>query len=166
MNLWRLARRNIAGSSFRSWVVFGCTLVVTGLALSTILLINGAQQSLQLAVRRLGADLMVVPQGTETRVETALLMGTPVQVWMPDTKVAEIATVPGVAQASPQLFLSSLKGAACCSASEMFMVAYDPQTDFTVTPWLKNNLGRGLNFGETFKNCLQIPTCTGSPGSS
>jgi len=149
MNLWRLARRNIAGSSFRSWVVFGCTLVVTGLALSTILLINGAQQSLQLAVRRLGADLMVVPQGTETRVETALLMGTPVQVWMPDTKVAEIATVPGVAQASPQLFLSSLKGAACCSASEMFMVAYDPQTDFTVTPWLKNNLGRGLKLGES-----------------
>jgi putative ABC transport system permease protein len=31
----------------------------------------------------------------------------------------------------------------------MFMVAYDPQTDFTITPWLKQKLGGGLSLGET-----------------
>jgi putative ABC transport system permease protein len=30
----------------------------------------------------------------------------------------------------------------------MFMIAFDPATDFTVQPWLKNKLDRGLRLGE------------------
>jgi putative ABC transport system permease protein len=41
-----------------------------------------------------------------------------------------------------------LKGASCCSFSEMFMVAYDPETDFTVRPWLERQLRAGLHTGE------------------
>jgi putative ABC transport system permease protein len=149
MNLFRLAARNITGSAFRSWVVFLCALIVSALALSTYLIVHGARDSLQLAAARMGADLMVVPDGTETRVETALLMGHPIQVWMPTEKLTAIAAIPGVAQASPQLYLSSLKGASCCSVSEMFLVVYDPLTDFTIQPWLLQNLGRPLKLGES-----------------
>jgi putative ABC transport system permease protein len=53
-----------------------------------------------------------------------------------------------VAVASPQLYLSSLHGASCCSVSDMFMVAFDPATDFTVQPWLERHLGSGLKLGE------------------
>jgi putative ABC transport system permease protein len=56
--------------------------------------------------------------------------------------------VPGVQAVSPQLYLSTLIDAACCSVSDMFMVAYDPQTDLTVEPWLKDTLGEGLKLGE------------------
>jgi putative ABC transport system permease protein len=51
------------------------------------------------------------------------------------------------------VYLSSLYGAACCSVSEMFIVVYDRDTDFTITPWLKNNLGRGLAEGEVIGGC-------------
>jgi len=148
MNLGQLAWRNIKGNAFRSWVVFLCAMVVAGFSLSAVMIIRGAEDSLRLALNRLGADIIVVPEGTETKVETALLMGKPVKVWMPQENLDKIARIPGVAVASPQLYLSSLSNAACCSVAEMFMVAFDPRTDFTIEPWLKQKLGHELRLGE------------------
>ena len=148
MNLGQFAWSNIKGSAFRSWVVFLCAMVVAGFSLSTVLVIRGAEDSLRLALNRLGADIIVVPQGSETKVESALLMGKPVKVWMPQENLEKIARVPGVAVASPQLYLSSLSNASCCAVSDMFMVAFDPRTDFTVEPWLKQKLGHELRLGE------------------
>jgi putative ABC transport system permease protein len=148
VTLGRLAWRNITGSSFRSTVVFLCALVVAGLALSTVLIVRGARDSLSLAMDRLGADIIVVPAGGESKVESALLMGGATKVSMSGRKVAEIAAVPGVAAVSPQLYLSSLSNASCCSFPEMLMVAYEPETDFTLRPWLQKNLPGGLKLGE------------------
>jgi putative ABC transport system permease protein len=36
----------------------------------------------------------------------------------------------------------------------MFVVVYDPQTDFTLTPWLKGKLGHGLRLGEVIGGSL------------
>ena len=148
MSLTRLALKNILGSRFRSWVVVLCALLVAAFVLSTTLIMRGAESSLRLALERLGADIVVVPQGAETSVETALLMGEPAEVWMPDSKLQEIAAVPGVELVSPQLYLSTLDNAACCSADSMFMVAYDPKSDFTITPWLEETIGDELKLGE------------------
>jgi putative ABC transport system permease protein len=149
MSAIRLALKNISGSSFRSGVVLLCALTIAGFSLALILVVHGAQDSLRLAMARLGADIIVVPQGAETKVQTALLMGNPTAVWMPQDNLKKIAALPGVAVASPQVYLSSLHGASCCSVSDMFMVAFDPATDFTVQPWLMRNLGSGLRLGET-----------------
>jgi ABC-type lipoprotein export system ATPase subunit len=59
--------------------------------------------------------------------------------------------------ASPQLFLASLAGASCCSASNMFVVAYDPSSDFTVSPWLRSSGGgTGLRQGEVVGGSLVV----------
>jgi putative ABC transport system permease protein len=148
MNLVHLALRNISGSAFRSWVVAICAFLVAGFAIAITMILRGAETSLRLANDRLGADILVVPQGASTAVETALLMGEPTRAWMPSSNLEVIAALPGVAQASPQLYLSTLSNASCCSVSDMFLVAYDPQTDFTIQPWLEETLGRGLDAGE------------------
>ena len=148
MKLGQLAWRNINGNSFRSAVVFLSALVVAGLAMATLLIVRGAYQSLQLALERLGADIIVVPEGSLARVETALLMGVPTAVWMPQDNLDKIAAVPGVAAVSPQLYLSSLANASCCSVPEMLLVAYEPESDFTLKPWLESHLGGGLKLGE------------------
>jgi len=148
MNLYRLALKNIAGSAFRSWVVALCALLVASLALGTTLIMRGAQNSLRLAIDRLGADIIVVPEGTVTQVETALLMGVPTEVWMPEEVLDQVAAVPGVEAASPQFYLSTLSGASCCSVEHMFLIVYDPETDFAIGPWLQKELGDGLHLGE------------------
>ena len=78
----------------------------------------------------------MVPAGAEDRVENALLMGAPVRAWMPAANVERIRVIPGVDVVSPQVYLATLRGATCCTLPEMFLIAYDPQTDFTVRPWL------------------------------
>ncbi len=148
MSLIRLVLRNIAGSAFRSWTVFLCALLIAAFSLATLLVVRGAEDSLRLALARLGADIIVVPQGAEERVESALLMGMPARAWMPSTVLEQVGRVAGVAAASPQLYLTSLYGASCCSVSEMFLVVFDPATDFTLRPWLERNLGGGLQLGE------------------
>jgi putative ABC transport system permease protein len=139
-----LALRGIAGSGLRSWLIGACALVVAGVGLSTVIVVYGARQSLHLALERLGADVLVVPNGAQAPVQGALLMGTPTKKWMPTADVQRIAAVLGVAAASPQLYLESLSNASCCSVSSMFVVAFDPKTDFTLEPWLENKLGGSL----------------------
>jgi putative ABC transport system permease protein len=148
MSLLQLAFKTISGNSFRSGVVFLCALLVAAFALFTTLLIRGAESSLRLAIDRLGADIVVVPEGSEAKVESALLMGVPANIWMPRDTVQKIAAVNGIEALSPQLYLATLADADCCSVSEMFIIAYDPQTDFTISPWLQGHLGGGLRLGE------------------
>jgi putative ABC transport system permease protein len=148
MNLLQLAWRNVSANGLRSWVVALCALVVAAFALFATLLLRGAATSLELAADRLGADIVVVPQGAQTEMEGALLMGVPAHFWMPAENVEKLAAIPGVEAVSPQVYLATLVGASCCSVSEMFMVAYDPQTDFTVRPWLEERLPAGLGLGE------------------
>ena len=148
MSLLQLAWKNISGNSLRSWVVAVCALLVAAFALFATLLLRGAAVSLELATQRLGADIVVVPSGAETEMEGALLMGVPAQFWMPAENIGKLAAIPGIEAVSPQVYLATLVGASCCSVSEMFMIAYDPETDFTVRPWLEKQLPGGLGLGE------------------
>ncbi|HEX5807033.1 MAG TPA: ABC transporter permease [Anaerolineales bacterium] len=148
IGLLQLASKNIDDSAFRSWVVGLCAALVTGFAIGAALVTGGAQESLRRVQERLGADIMVIPSGNQTQVEHALLMGVPVNVWMPRAVEREVVAIPGVAAASSQLFLSTMRGASCCSVSDMFMIGYDPATDFTMRPWLERHLEGELQLGE------------------
>ena len=149
MRLTQLAARNIAGSSFRSWIVFFCAALMAGFVISSTLVVRGANTSLRLALERLGADIIVIPSGNEERLESAVLMGIPAHMWMDQAIVDRVRQVPGVAAASPQLYLATLRGAICCSVPEMFLIAYDPDTDFTLRPWLEKNLEGELALGQS-----------------
>jgi putative ABC transport system permease protein len=150
MKQLRLAIKNIQGSGYRSFVIFLCVMGLSGFLFSTTLVINGAQNSLNTGLNRLGADIIVVPTGAESKVESALLMGKPTNVWMPRSTLDKVAAIPGVEKVTPHIYLQSLYGADCCAVSEMFMTVFDPATDFVVEPWLKRKLGRDLKAGEVF----------------
>jgi len=148
MNDQRLILRNISDNPLRSWITAIATALVAGLIIFAYLLVNGAEESLTRVIQRLGADIAVIPAGDQILVEEALLMGNPISIWMPRSVVDEIAQIEGVEVVSPQLYLSTMRGASCCTVSDMFMVAFDPATDFTVYPWIKNNLDAPLEIGQ------------------
>lgn len=148
MKLIQLAIKNIRGSGFRSTAIFLAVMGVAGFLLDTTMIIAGARYSLDSGLERLGADILVVPEGAEVKIESALLMGKPVDSWMPRDNVQKVAAIPGVEAVSPQIYLMSMFDSPCCALSEMFMVIYDPETDFAVSPWLEQNLGRDLAVGE------------------
>jgi putative ABC transport system permease protein len=135
MNLYQLAIKNISGNSFRSGCSFfvchagGCFYVDHHLADAWC-----RNQSTS-GDRSFGCRYVWwCPQGSESKIESALLMGVPAKFWMPEDNVNKIAAVPGVEAVSPQFYLAALTGASCCSVPDMFMIAYDPKTDFTIQP--------------------------------
>jgi len=124
-------------------------MAISGFLLTTTLMAKGQEYSLNVGLERLGADITVVPVEKRIEAEEAFLLGTPVKdAWMPEENLAKVAQLEGVEQVSPQLYLQSLSGAACCAAWELFIIAIDPETDFTIQPWLKEKLNKPLGFRE------------------
>jgi len=163
MNLWYLVRQSISGRAYRSALIASFILVLAAFLMSTTILSKSIGHSLKVGMERLGADIVVVPAGKEKETQAALLLGKPVSgAWMPAENVARIAQVEGVAKVSPQLYLETLTGAACCSAWEMFMIAFDPETDLTVIPWLRENLKEPLGSGDVIGgDWITVPEATG-----
>ncbi len=149
MNFRHLIFKNLTGRAYRSAWVAGSILLLAAFLTSATLLSRSITQSLETGKERLGADIVVVPSGREKEAQKALLLGKPVsQAWMPAENLGRISRVEGVAQASPQLYLETLTGASCCSSWDMFMIAFDPETDFTITPWLKEKMKAPLASGD------------------
>jgi putative ABC transport system permease protein len=163
MNLWYLVGQSISGRSYRSALIVGFILVLAAFLMSTTLLARSIKYSLQVGTKRLGADIVVVPAGKEIEAQTAILLGKPLSgAWMPAGNADRIAQVEGVAKVSPQLYLETLTGAACCSAWDMFMIAFDPKTDFTIVPWLKKELKKPLGLRDVIGgDWVIIPETTG-----
>lgn len=141
MRLWYLVLANINGRLYRSLLVAGFIMVLAAFLMGTTLLAKGMEHSLSMGMERLGSDIVVVPEGREAEAQEAILLGEPLTgAWMPVENLEKVANVDGVAEVSPQYYLATLCGAACCSAWAMFIIAFDPETDFTVRPWLQEKL--------------------------
>ncbi len=121
-----------------------CVAIVIGTLFSTSLLIQSVDHSLDVGLSRLGADLLVVPEGTVVTTQESLLMGVPVNFYMSKDMEDKIADVFGVEKVSSQLFIVSLEGAPCCVTGEYQLIAFDSKTDFTITPWLESQLNGPL----------------------
>jgi putative ABC transport system permease protein len=67
---------------------------------------------------------------------------------MNDSVLEEVRALPEVEKASPQIFLTTLRYAPCCFTGNLQVVAIDPSTDFTITPWLTSPLREPINSSE------------------
>ena len=77
VNIWRIALRHIRGNAAKSITIFLCVFGVSALFTAMTLVIGGAENSLNSGLKRLGADILVLPQGTDASVESAFLLGKP-----------------------------------------------------------------------------------------
>lgn len=144
---FQLAWRNLQRRPGRSVAGALAIAVAAGIAFAGALTGIGTRQSLAAGLDRLGSDLMVVPRGAEKGTYTALVMGEPAAFYMPAAVAAQVAAMPGVKAATAQVFIETLASSECCTG-RVFLVGFDPQTDFTVQPWLTTHLGRTLAANE------------------
>lgn len=143
LGLWRLTLYNLLRKPGRSAGAVLAVVLAAATAFAGGLISSGVSRALDVGLSRLGADLMVVPAGSVEATHTALVVGEPVHFYMDQSVTEKVAKVPGVKQVSPQLYVETLASAACCTG-RVFLVGFDPATDFTVQPWLLNKLGRPL----------------------
>ena len=138
-----LAEKNLRRKKFRSIAIIAAVMVVAATLFSVTTIMESVEQSLERGTARLGADLMVVPAKSETAARTALLTGRPSTFYMDKEVVARIKKIRGVRSVTSQIFLKTAPYA-CCDISDLFLIGFDPDNDFTIKPWLTNTLGRPL----------------------
>ena len=138
LSAWRLACANLRRKPFRTGCLVAIVALFSAVLFGGAVLHENAGRGLLSISERLGADLIVVPAGHKQDMQVALLRGEPSSFSLPAEIVEQIRATPGVAQATPQLFLASME-AACCTV-KVQLVGFDPQTDFVVRPWLQQRV--------------------------
>lgn len=141
MNISYVAIKNLQRKQTRTWLLFAIVTIVSCTLFASTLFLRSIANALRIGTSRLGADILVVPENAETRARTALLSGEPTHFLMEKTILDRVRTVDGVRAATPQLFVKPTSFS-CCYNVDVFLIAYDPATDFTVKPWLESHLKR------------------------
>ncbi len=159
LNISVFAFRNLRRKVVRSILLILAVTVVSATLFSATLFITSMQNALKIGTYRLGADVLVVPEGHEQQARSALLAGEPTSFYMTADILDKVRAVEGVSKASPQLFIKP-SSFTCCYNVDVFLVAFDPKTDFTVTPWLEKTMKKGLSDDEIITG-REVPVVTG-----
>jgi putative ABC transport system permease protein len=154
-----LVARNLRFNSLRSILIIICVAVMIGSLFSTLILLGGVDQSVKVGTARLGADLIIVREGSEVEVRDMFVTGNPVStisvyklirgsldVYFDRSVEEKVAAVPGVWKTSPQVFATDTAKCYCpwCLPVDVFIIGFDPETDFTIAPWIKMHLDEPL----------------------
>ena len=134
-----------------AFVAFGGSIVMSSL-----------QSGLDSLEARLGADIIVAPKTAKSQVdlEEVLIEGVPGSFYMDASIVDKIAEREGVEQVSPQYYLATVK-AGCCSLPVQ-VIGFDPETDFTIQPWIARSYSGDLERDTVVVGC----NITGAPGAT
>lgn len=135
-----LVEKNLKDRPWRNFAALMAFAIIAGTLFSAQYLVSGAKQSLENGIDRMGADIMVVPTEYSAAGESVLLTGQPTSFFFKDDSFEQISRIPGVARASPEIFIGTLYGQSCCSGAVQ-LIAIDPNRDFTIAAWLKENPG-------------------------
>ncbi len=159
LNIISFAVKNLKRKVMRTILLLLAVTVVTGTLFSATLFISSMQNALRIGTYRLGADVLVVPEKYVAEARAALLAGEPTSFYMDKSVMDKIRQVEGVKRASSQLFVKPTSFT-CCYNVNAFLVGFDPETDFTITPWLEKNLKKPL-VGNEIITGRGLPVITG-----
>ena len=133
-----LALLNIKRKPFRTASLIILTSVLAFSLFSGSFLVKSLNGGMQSLSNRLGADIIVVPQGYDSKIESALLRGEPNSFYFKTEVVERLKKIEGIEQASPQLFIATLS-AGCCSFP-LQVIGIDFDSDFNIKPWLQRQI--------------------------
>ncbi|MBR1663203.1 MAG: FtsX-like permease family protein [Ruminococcus sp.] len=139
-----IAVKNIKGRPARSVILVVISMLLTFAIFGGTMVISSLDSGLSALENRLGADIMVVPfeATTQKKFDDIVLQNAPGYFYMDNARVQQVLEREGIAQASEQFFLASAS-ASCCSVAVQ-IIGYDPETDFTITPWIKKSYSDSL----------------------
>ena len=141
-----MAVQNLKARKFRTgFMMFFVVLMSATVFFSTILM-NNLKQGIENTTKRMGADIIVVPKEGTEQIRDSLFSGTPCSVFFNETLENEVSQIEGVEAISAQLYIATL-GASCCDIPVQ-LIAFDPETDFVVQPWLAEQNKEGLKKGQ------------------
>jgi putative ABC transport system permease protein len=154
--IWKSVKRK----TFRNAATIATFAVVTASILFANFLVGGASNSAQAGMSRMGADLMVVPKQYQTAADAFILTGHPCSFFLNESILNIVADIPGVDKAAPHTYIVTLN-AGCCTIPTQ-LIAINSTMDFTIQPWLAEQLGRPLEKDEVIAGHQVIGAAVGT----
>src|SRR2546426_2473206 len=139
----RLVIRDLRGTRFRTISVLISVAVLVSLFFSTSVLEVGSRKASLAGSEKFGADMMILPPilpetfSYESATGPIFVVERP-EGYLNGSLVDDLLRLPGVAAASPQLFVADLNRSSTEPPSRL--VAFDPGTDFVVRAWMNHTL--------------------------
>lgn len=134
-----LIRENLWQRPFRNGILAICVAAVVGMQVAAAFIDWASTRGLKVGIERLGADLVAVPRGLDDKLVRSYITGEAALFYMDGSLKDKISGFSWVEKTSAQLYIKSLSGASCCSAWNLFLIGFEPETDFTIQPWLSEH---------------------------
>lgn len=131
-----IAWKTVSRKMFRNIVLAIAVALLVSLLVFALLFNRAVQDDIDAASRKLGADLVMVPAEAMSSAEEFILESKKKGFYMDKKVYDEVKNMPEVKAVTYQIYLETLESG-CCSIVEGQVVAYDPKTDFVITPWFK-----------------------------
>ena len=145
LSLRRVPLMTIRAHPVRSIIIAVLALAQAACVFGGFILVGAMRAELTLAERRLGADLVVYPTTCLNQVEKKrlLMLGTPVGCHQPRSALARMSSNEDIAAVSYQLYVSET----LADGSTRWIVGFEPETDFALSPWIAEGEGTSLPRG-------------------
>lgn len=134
LSLFVLIKQNLKNKPVRS---IGFILLMTAISFIiffSLMIASSMINGLDSTEKRLGADILIVPESSESDLSGFLLKGKPSTFYLDNSILKKVKETKGVNQVTTQVDVGTLD-AACC-ASSIQLIGIDTQTDFVVKPWI------------------------------
>ncbi|MCR5600374.1 MAG: ABC transporter permease [Ruminococcus sp.] len=143
----KVAFNNIVRHSFRSVIFFLLAAISSACIFGVGFFNDNISSGIGQVKGRIGADMIAVPSDYNDDAKDALFAGDACTMFFKADPETKISNTEGVAQVSSQLYLETLS-LDCCSAAGIQIIAFDPDTDFSVSTWTNKDNVRSLKDGE------------------
>ena len=145
--LTSLALQNLGRRKARSLLLIMAVAVASGVVFTGATLMRSIDSSMAVGFTRLGADMMVVPEGALTNITAALLTVEPTDLVL-DQDLFDRAGIASVSRAAPQKIARVEHSGIGSHHDSVDLIGFDPALDFTVRPWLVEKINRDMRPGD------------------
>lgn len=153
--MFRLIFQNLRKRKFQ--VIANIILVATGMSMIfiAVLMYTGVRDGIEISEKRLGADFLVVPEGTKELLddEELLFTGAPVCVYMPQRYAEEISSIDGVEETDVQFFAQTLNASCCSAATASRVIGIGESSVSIIKAWLPGADHISLSSQEVIVGC-------------
>jgi putative ABC transport system permease protein len=145
--LLSLALQNLGRRKARSLLLIAAVALGSGVVFTGAVLMQSIDRSMAVGFTRLGADMMVVPEGALTNITASLLVVEPSELVL-DADVLAKAGLTSLGRIAAQKIVRVEHSGIGSHHESADLIGFEPAQDFTVQPWLSEKLNRPLQAGD------------------
>jgi putative ABC transport system permease protein len=142
-----LALQNLGRRKARSLLLIASVAIGSAVVFTGTTLMQSIDRSMSVGFTRMGADMMVVPEGALTNITAALLVVEPTELVL-DADALATANLASVGRYAAQKIVRVEHSGIGSHHESVDLIGFDPARDFTIQPWLVERINRGLQPGD------------------